>query len=82
MFVRWYPFQRFQILAETHNIIILSWCGAHQECRVQALCVLSSLPGFNVDKARRLLKESGLTFTAADDFEDVARKAVAHLPPS
>lgn len=46
------------------------------------LPVVVRLEGFNVDKARRLLKESGLTFTAADDFEDVARKAVAHLPPS
>ncbi len=44
---------------------------------------LPSLPfpftGTNVTKAKELLMSSGLPITPAEDFEDVAKKAVASL---
>ncbi len=39
------------------------------------LCV-----GTNVEQAKKLLQNSGLAITPADDFQDVAQKAVASLP--
>ncbi len=35
--------------------------------------------GTNVEQAKQLLYNSGLAITPADDFEDVAQKAVASL---
>ena len=35
--------------------------------------------GTNVTRAKQLLEDSGLPITAADDFEDVAVKAVQSL---
>ena len=39
--------------------------------------VIARLEGTNVEKGRKLLKESGLDIIAADDLTDAARKAVA-----
>ena len=41
--------------------------------------VVVRLEGTNVREGRRLLNESGLRITAAIDFEDAAKKAVAAL---
>lgn len=41
--------------------------------------VVVRLEGTNVREGRRLLNESGLRITAALDFEDAAKKAVAAL---
>lgn len=35
--------------------------------------------GTNVNEAKRILKESGLPITSANDLEDAARKAVASI---
>jgi len=35
------------------------------------------LEGTNVDQGRKMLKDSGLAITPADDLTDAARKAVA-----
>jgi succinyl-CoA synthetase beta subunit len=39
--------------------------------------VVVRLEGTNVDQGRRMLAESGLAITAADDLTDAARKAVS-----
>jgi len=41
------------------------------------LPVVIRLEGTNVDEGRRILKESGLRFTVAEDMKDAAEKAVA-----
>jgi len=38
--------------------------------------VVVRLEGTNVDQGRKMLKDSGLAITAADDLTDAARKAV------
>ena len=41
-----------------------------------AVPVVVRLEGTNVDQGRKMLKDSGLAITAADDLTDAARKAV------
>jgi succinyl-CoA synthetase beta subunit len=41
--------------------------------------VVVRLEGTNVDQGRKMLKDSGLAITAADDLTDAARKAVASV---
>jgi succinyl-CoA synthetase beta subunit len=41
--------------------------------------VVVRLEGTNVDQGRKMLKDSGLAITPADDLTDAARKAVAAL---
>ncbi|XP_071479118.1 succinate--CoA ligase [GDP-forming] subunit beta, mitochondrial-like [Diadema antillarum] len=55
--------------------------GITAACRGMDLQVplVVRLAGFNVDKARNILKESGLPITTAEDLEDAAIKAVACL---
>ncbi|KAB2061987.1 hypothetical protein ES319_A10G123600v1 [Gossypium barbadense] len=38
--------------------------------------VVVRLEGTNVDKGKRILKESGMTLITADDLDDAAKKAV------
>ena len=42
-----------------------------------AVPVVVRLEGTNVDQGRKMLKDSGLAITPADDLTDAARKAVA-----
>jgi succinyl-CoA synthetase beta subunit len=39
--------------------------------------IIIRLEGTNVEEGRRLLNESGLTFTVAEDMQDAARKVAA-----
>jgi len=39
--------------------------------------IIIRLEGTNVEEGRRLLNESGLTFTVAQDMQDAARKVAA-----
>jgi succinyl-CoA synthetase beta subunit len=39
--------------------------------------VVVRLEGTNVEQGRKMLKDSGLAITTADDLTDAARKAVA-----
>ena len=49
---------------------------AVQEVQVKVPIIIR-LEGTNVDEGRRLLNESGLTFTVAADMQDAARKVAA-----
>jgi len=42
--------------------------------------VVVRLEGTNVDQAKKILRDSGLPLTPANDFEDAAKKVVASLP--
>ncbi|KAL2091399.1 hypothetical protein ACEWY4_013662 [Coilia grayii] len=55
--------------------------GITKACRELELKVplVVRLEGTNVQEAKRILSESGLPITAADNLEDAAKKAVASI---
>ncbi|KAJ4926766.1 hypothetical protein JOQ06_014513, partial [Pogonophryne albipinna] len=64
---------------------VSGWLGVYRgmdATLTQHLLPLTSLqPGerTNVDEAKRILRESGLPITAAENLEDAAKKAVAAI---
>jgi len=88
-------YQAFKLLtADTHvKAILVNVFGGIVNCATIAngivnaskaigisLPVVVRLEGTNVDEAKRILRESGLPLTPANDFEDAAKKVVASLP--
>ena len=59
-------------------IVRLEGESSHNK-RGKAVMDVCSCLGTNVEQAKQLLRNSGLPITPADDFEDVAKKAVASL---
>ncbi|MET0155549.1 MAG: ADP-forming succinate--CoA ligase subunit beta [Rickettsiales bacterium] len=86
--------EAFKIITSDPNVqgILINIFGGIMRCDVIAEGVIAAakevglnvplvvrLEGTNVDKGKKLLKDSGLNIIAADDLEDAAEKAVAAI---
>lgn len=60
---------RFNLVPPVFVIFVVSHCNSVSLC----------LPGTNVHEAKRILNESGLPITAAENLDDAAKKAVAAI---
>ncbi len=84
--------EAFKILVSDHNVkaILVNIFGGIMKCDVIAQGIVNAvkavnlpvplvvrLEGTNVDAGKKILTESGLALTAADDLGDAAQKAVA-----
>lgn len=60
---------RFNLATPVFVIFVAARCNSVSLC----------LPGTNVHEAKRILTESGLPITAAENLDDAAKKAVAAI---